>query len=310
LKALALVVLVIGTGCHLTLGLEDKLFGEPTGAGASAGAGGDGGTSGGGTGGTGGMAQGGGGTGGACSRDCACDFGDTLDDEFPSGQSLEPLTGWDVAFHQEPGLQQGKQYGRFHLKLTALGETNFWAGEEDAPLVFRKVCGDFGVYTRVEVTNAKDPNAPPLGNHYGGGLLVRNAMSTPLDQEWLLYSIASDDMAALRTYVWSSSDSVNGQASVMPTDAAGSEREWILGMCRINGAFHFYRKLPGFSAEPLQVDLALEPQIPTNVPIQVGITAHRFEPDPTEEVGAYFDYVHYFRPDDTDECLARMEGAL
>jgi hypothetical protein len=306
----------LSLGCHLTLGLEDKDFGEATGSGAAAGSGGDGGATGGGGsgGGTGGIMVGGGGSGGGSgggceSFECGCDFGLSLDDGFDSGMTLEPLMGWDTNFFQEGGVQDGKQYGRYHIKLLN-GSSNFWFNAEDSPFVYRKMCGYFGAYTRVEVNDASGgvTPPPPTGMDHGGGLLVRNPMA--VEQEWILFSLATDSQIQLRTYIWAAHQNMSDVAMVSGGDSAGGHQEFILGICRLMDGFHFYRKIPGGVAEELTVSLTKQADLPEGEPVTVGITAHRFEDDPLKQVGAYFDYAHFlFHPTTTEQCLAWVDGA-
>jgi hypothetical protein len=302
------VAALLAAGCHLTLGLEEKVFGA-TGAGGSD-------TGGGGAGGTGG-ASGGGGAGGGptCNPaiDCSCDFGGDLDDELDGMAFDEDPWPWHTSGFT-PGPQPEGTFeafaDEFHYLIKPGTMADLWFREDDAPLRYREICGDFGVYTRLTVAVPPSSTSPPTLAHNGGGLVVRNGDANT--NELVLFSLAANDMGDLVTYVWTTTNDESVEESSSGPEATN---EWVLGLCRVDGEIRYYRKEPldTVAAENV-VPLKMPPNLPQAATLDVGITAHRASVQ--EELGAQFRFVRYFRPagGSSDErfagCRAVMGAAM
>lgn len=84
--------------------------------------------------------------------------------------------------------------GRLRIEPTATGPANIWYQDEEGPLVYRAVTGDFTVTARVHAVTTVNPSQPPSQPYRLGGINVRHPTATgPGQKEYVHIAVGGGD---------------------------------------------------------------------------------------------------------------------
>ncbi|MBI5432470.1 MAG: hypothetical protein HZA52_06550 [Planctomycetes bacterium] len=114
-----------------------------------------------------------------------------LSDDFEASQLS---SAWRI---ENPGLARFTQGGGV-LTITPLasGPSAIWFNDDEGPLIYKRVTGDFTVSARVHARDSLFPSAPPPAPYRLGGLLARNPNSTSPDLDWVHVALGAGDASA------------------------------------------------------------------------------------------------------------------
>ena len=313
------VAVMTSAGCSGLLGLEDKLFEEPTGGGGAGGSGGATTTTG--SGGTTTTATAGGG--GTTTTETAGGAGggstDPLDDEFDFEAGADTVQqtlasrGWSFTW-REPTKEPYPEFGQPDVfpypnmgvtddqLVFALTKTFYWVGAKKGVLMYKKISGDFLVVTDVLVKDHAEPTPGiPQDEQAGAGIMVRDPASSAFasgGQSWM--SIDRSGKLGV-SYVHGTWARDGGFESLGATAAQGGK----LALCRVGTKFQFYSKdaaKPWDEREELLDNLPMDYELPDEVQVGLFMYSYNFDevagmdlPTPNGVKGA-FQYVRQHDP--------------
>jgi hypothetical protein len=127
---------------------------------------------------------------------------------------------------------------------------NHWYSDDQGPLLFKTVSGNFVVETAVHVGRRDDINMPPGASFNAAGFVIRDATSSsPRNQRWVMYNIGFQDSAIAReTKTTVGAASGASLSTLYLNNTPGAVTLARLRVCRIGNTFHFFYRHPGDSA--------------------------------------------------------------
>ncbi len=316
-SAVLVVAVMTSAGCSGLLGLEDKLFEEPTGGGGgttTTGTAGGGGTTATDTGGAGGTTTtdptGGGGTGGGPAQD---PLDDELDFEAGEGTVQQVLAdrGWSFTW-RDPTKEPYPEFGPPDVfpypdmdvtdgRLTfGLHQTFYWVDQKKGVLMYKKISGNFLVVADVFVEDHAQPlPGIPKILQAGAGIMVRDPASSAFPssgQTWISIDRSGKEGVSHVHASWGR-DVEDGSKGAMA--AQGGK----IAICRSGGNFQVWSRDGGFSWVP-RTDLldTLPGDFDLVGEVQVGLFVYVFNSDGTNDlpspdgVKGKFEYVHQYDP--------------
>lgn len=213
------------------------------------------------------------------------DFGD----EF----SVNSLDSWALR-HQVEG--ESAQYTLLDINQSNVGAltiqptiTPGWFADGKAPLIYKRVSGNFSVETSVTTQGVVDSSLPPASNYNSAGLMVRTTEST--GENYIMVNVGRQ----LDTLGSEAKNTTNSVSNLNILDGSNNGR---LTLCRIGSDFFAYRQLDN-EAGWVQVGTATREDMPDTV--QVGMVVNGFTgPD----IIATFDYIRMQVPQTSDDCIS------
>lgn len=186
--------------------------------------------------------------------------------------------------------------------LTIVPTREGWFGDFDGPLLFKMIEGDFVVETLVRAGNTADENSAPTRFFNSAGLLVRDPMHAPGQEDWIMHNVGFQ-----ATFVGSEGKTTVGSQSMLTL--VPGERQGRIRMCRFGDRFVLVRLLDGDTGGFMQTHEFMRPDLPDS--LQVGLVANGWnsegiEPDTTitPDLRASFDYIRLWRPTSPADCVA------
>lgn len=162
-------------------------------------------------------------------------------------------------------------------------ETPGWFADDDGPLVFKMLSGDFAVHTRVIADSLSDPGQAPNSNFNSAGLMARNADGATGPENYIMLNIGRQNMT-IATGTGSETKTTVDSNSTLFLDPGTHSGELIL--CRIGDDFHSFRFLDGDS-QWTPTDTFTRPDLPAA--LQVGMAVSAFN-DPAD-LRAEFEFI-------------------
>lgn len=222
-----------------------------------------------------------------------------LDDELDDPTTL---SDWKL-LHQELGLPA--PYDTLDIDTTVPGKlaisptVSAWYMEDMATFLYKEVTGDFVVEVDAAAYKKNTASSAPTEIFNSAGLLVRDPASGAGTQRWVMYNIGyQQDFLGVEGKVTQSSQS---ELILIPTSGQHAGR---LRICRVDGAVHMLRRLPGDQAWTETHTFPGTFQTPTFTfpdTVQVGFIDNAYT---VADVRAEFDYIHFRRVTTSTDCSA------
>lgn len=227
----------------------------------------------------------------------------SLSDELDDPASLTRWRVWSEVQGEEPrhDLLDVSQTnpGRLTLRPKAGG----WYGRHAGPLVYTMVQGDFRVETWVSAAKLGDPEAAPDQQFNSAGLLVRDPVTGPGHDDWVMVNVGRQQ----GTLVGSEGKTTVGSESTL--ELADGPFRGRLRLCRVGPTVVVARMLEGETSWRV-LGRYDRPDLPRDV--QVGMVATAWntaEVEPnlegTPDVEGTFDYVRFAAVTGEPDCLAQ-----
>jgi|GEM_PF-6346010 len=219
----------------------------------------------------------------------AADFGD----EF----NADSLSSWTLR-HQAEG--EAAQYTVLDINQTNAGSltvqptiTPGWFAAGKAPLIYKRVTGNFSVETSVITHSAANAALPPGNDFNSAGLMARHTIGS--GQNHVMVNVGRQ-RNTITNSLGSEAKNTTNSSSVL--DLQSGSANGRLALCRVGDVFTVYRQLDN-ETQWTQIGIAVSrPDFPDTV--QVGLVVNGFEgPD----IVAEFDYVRMTVPANTAACV-------
>ncbi len=214
-------------------------------------------------------------------------------EEFGDEFSTNSLSSWSLR-HQVEG--ESAQYTVLDINQSTAGSltiqptiTPGWFADGKAPLIYKRVSGNFSVETRVSTRGAVDPTLPPASNYNSAGLMVRAGDSSLENHVMINVGRQLDTLG---------SEAKNTVNSVSNLNVLVGSNNGRLILCRVGSELYAYRQLDNETVWT-EVGTATRDDLPDTV--QVGMVVNGFTgPD----IVATFDYVRMTVPEAQDDCVS------
>lgn len=214
-------------------------------------------------------------------------------EEYGDEFSTNSLSEWSLR-HQVEG--EAPQYTLLDIDQSNAGAltiqptiTPGWFADGKAPLIFKRVSGNFSVETSVSTRGVVDPTLPPASNYNSAGLMVRAADNN--SENHVMVNVGRQ----LDTLGSEAKNTVNSVSNLNVLDGSNNGR---LVLCRVGSQFFAYRQLDNETTWT-EVGTATREDMPDAV--QVGMVVNGFTgPD----IVASFDYIRMAIPETEDDCVS------
>lgn len=212
-------------------------------------------------------------------------------DEFDSNS----LNSWTLR-HQTEG--EAAQYTLLDINQTNSGMltieptlTPGWFADGKAPLIYKRVTGNFSVETSVITQSSSDLSLPPGSNFNSAGLMARYTSGEGQNHVMINVGRQSESLAELLGVETKNTTSSNSALNLYP----GSNNGRLI-LCRIGADFYAFYLLDN-ETEWTFINAALREDFPETV--QLGLVVNGYTgPD----LRATFDYVRMTTPETINEC--------
>ena len=224
----------------------------------------------------------------------AVDIALVFSDDF----STDTLADWSRR-HVEEGT--AAQYSVLDINRTTTGAltlvpnlTPGWFADGDAPLIFKRVDGNFSIETEVLAETLSGAGLAPTANFNSGGLMARNPAGATGPENHIMVNVGRQDDRIINAIGSESKTTVNSNSTLALQ--AGTNRGRLV-LCRVGDEFFTYRFLDN-ETQWTQIGAATRADLPAT--LQVGMVANGFSgPD----VRVTFDYIQLHVPATQAECL-------
>jgi hypothetical protein len=211
--------------------------------------------------------------------------------EFSDEFSSNSLSSWTLR-HQTEG--EAAQYTVLDINQSNVGMltiqptlTPGWFADGKAPLIYKRVTGNFSVETSVTTRSVANAALPPGSNYNSAGLMVRSTENS--DENYVMVNVGRQ-LEALGTEAKETTNSI----SILNIQAGSNNGR--LTLCRVGADFYAYRQLDN-ETEWTRIGSVNRNDIPETV--QVGMVVNGFTgPD----IVASFDYIRMQVPNTEAEC--------
>lgn len=225
--------------------------------------------------------------------------GPGLNDEFDAAKLS---SAWSVGFRGGSVIKTSAVPGH----LTIIPAQSAWYEDGTAPIVFKKVRGNFVVETHVNAHLIGAPAKAASGPYMSGGFVIRDPRSAPGAQNWIMYNTGHQG-APFSMVGTERKDTVQSRSSLDVRPGLHSGR---LRVCRLGHDFHLFRWLDdetGWSAEPASPEPS-NPIVRDDFPdqVEVGLVANAYQPPIDVQVD--FDYVRFGGASSLDDCTAALRN--
>jgi len=139
--------------------------------------------------------------------------------------------GWNLL--QASGVRVYQRDSTFILKPFMESR---WKDNEQGPLLWKTQSGNFEMYTRLRITQAKDTSAIPDAGFQLGGLMVR---ADQVDENYILFGLGCMGNPQLKLI---SQNTVNGKSSMQVTRVEVNQLQLRLRRTGSRIALHYYSK--------------------------------------------------------------------
>lgn len=206
--------------------------------------------------------------------------------------------------------------------MESMSSNDVWYNGDTGPFLYKNIVGNFIIETQVEVYGGTPGNIPSADFKAGGIGIYNETTSTPGSEDWIMYNIGFNS-GAIST---ERKDTVNSASNLALR--TGGSLSGKLRVCRVGNEVRLYRCLNGDGdctdsanwSEEVTANSDINPDaifgpitpivrsdfMPADS-IRVGILSSSFS-GPTD-LGARFNYVRFFTPDDVSDCLENLNLA-
>lgn len=146
-------------------------------------------------------------------------------------------------------LDINTSYAGWLTMIPSATAQNGWYSENEGPLYYRNLTGNFVVETSVTLGTATNRMITPTVSQCfcQAGFVLRDATSAQFNQRWIMYNMGFQDMAVARE-IKTTVPSLNGTSDSLSTlnlnDITGSANTGRLRVCRIGSVFRFFHRHP------------------------------------------------------------------
>jgi hypothetical protein len=248
----------------------------------------------------------------------------SLNDEFNDTATLSNFTDLFPNRHEALDINTSTPG---HLTIVPVAAPmNHWFSDNQGPMIYKMVTGNFVVETLVRVGRRSDPTQPPRGQFNAAGFVIRDARSlSPGGQMWVMYNLGYQASSFAREIKTTRPNAAGASLSTLYLNNAppGVYSAW-LRVCRVGNTFHFFYRHPGAmnwieevytSSTMVQGNGANQPTPGTmfNGPLrfdrpdlspmlQIGLIAGNWLAP--LEVRAEFDYIRFYQVTTLADCTA------
>lgn len=213
--------------------------------------------------------------------------------EFTDEFSSNTLDSWTLR-HQTEG--EAAQYIVLDINQSNAGMltiqptiTPGWFADGKAPLIYKRITGNFSVETFVTTRSVADTALPPGSNYNSAGLMARTTDIS--DENHVMVNVGRQ-----LDFLGTEAKDTTNSTSVLNTQSGSNSGR--LTLCRVDANFFAYRQLDN-ETQWTQIGSASRNDIPETV--QVGMVVNGFTgPD----IVASFDYIRMQVPDSEANCTA------
>ncbi|MFO0757208.1 MAG: hypothetical protein U0359_12005 [Byssovorax sp.] len=237
------------------------------------------------------------GSGGSSSSGGGPSMWEALSDEF---EDPSTLAHWKVRNVVEgtPAQYTALDIDTSHAgELFILPTEGLWHNTSAGTLVYKLVTGDFVVESSVGAYGSPEGMGSPSGGNALAGLMIRDPVSSPFDEEWLMLAVGRLIGAAGPASVVTHMSATTSSGSAGPVHG-------LLRLCRHGAEVDMYAKLDGDVDWKLRSKFpqSFGPQFKFTLPdeVQVGLAVSA---SANASLYAHFDYIR-FAPVIGGDCLA------
>ncbi|MEO0576492.1 MAG: PASTA domain-containing protein [Pseudomonadota bacterium] len=208
---------------------------------------------------------------------------DTFSDTFDTNS----IADWTLR-HQAEGT--AAQYTVLDINVTNPGQltvvptqTPGWFDDDDAPLIFKLITGNFAVHTSVEADSVSTPGQAPSSNFNTAGLMARNPTGASGDENYIMLNVGRQN-GSITGGVGSETKTTVNSNSTLFLDSGANQGQLIL--CRVGNEFISYRFLSG-DVGWTETDRFTRNDLPAT--LQVGMIVNAF--NAPADLRATFDFI-------------------
>ena len=146
-------------------------------------------------------------------------------------------------------LDINTSYAGWLTMIPAAIAMNGWYSENEGPLYYRNLTGNFVAETSVTLGTATNRTVTPTTPQCfcQAGFVLRSATSAQFNQRWIMYNMGFQDTAVARE-IKTTVPSANGMTDSLSTlnlnNVVGAANTGRLRVCRIGSLFRFFHRHP------------------------------------------------------------------
>ncbi len=159
----------------------------------------------------------------------------SLSDEFDSQDSL---SSWQI-FNREKLSKLEIESGVLVFEPSKTASRIAWYEDDQGPLLYKKVKGNFIVDVKLKIVTMKDHNIAPSSQFNSAGIVIRDPRSKDGRQNWIMYNIGYQYLEFGREA--KTTDNSSSILSIYGTAADNNSGK--IRFCRINNVFYLYHWL-------------------------------------------------------------------
>lgn len=172
-----------------------------------------------------------------------------LNDEFNDAASLPDWTDLLPALHatdQQGALDINSTLSGAMVLVPILLNEVGWYADNQGPLLFKSVTGNFVVEIAVNVVNRAAPTQAPTGAYNAGGLVIRDPTSTsPGQQRWVMYNMGLQNGTFAREAKTTRANPNGASLSTLfLMETTPGIHNGRLRVCRMGDTFRFFHWMP------------------------------------------------------------------
>ena len=217
----------------------------------------------------------------------------TNSDEFDSSKTLSQWSVLNPELLKTYKVDNGKLILEPSNKFSKLG----WYEDDQGPLVYKTVKGDFIVEAKLRVGTIKDYNQVPTSPFNSAGLIIRDPRSKHGNQNWIMYNIGYQDMV----FGSEAKTTVDSSSILYINETSTENRAGKLRICRIGSNFYLYHWLATENKWLPEKSFEVIKRKDFQNELHVGPMINAWEGP--EETHAEFDYVKFSEVSSHSDCL-------
>ncbi len=186
--------------------------------------------------------------------------------------------------------------------VTVVPNSGGWYDDLKGPYIYQLIDGDFMVEAYVEATHVEDDSIPPTNAFNSAGLLIRDPLSVPGDEDWVLHHLGMHNPFLTGAGIERKQTVDSSSEFIL---AAGEFRGRIR-LCRIADEIYLTRKLN----DEAEWILTGQYTVDFTGEVQIGMSVTSWNstgqlPHPTEhgDLRARWDYMRFWAITDAAQCL-------
>ncbi|NVJ60992.1 MAG: hypothetical protein HWE27_11410 [Gammaproteobacteria bacterium] len=219
-----------------------------------------------------------------------------ISDEFSEPTSLDNWTRLHQVESRPAQYTLVDVNGENESQLTLEPTNTGWYQNQDGPLFFKNISGNFVVSTQVNVGQPDEPLSAPASNYNAAGVMVRSPLSNnTISEDWLMVVVGRQG-----GWLGSLAESTNNSTTQIISNVGAIDGE--VRICRIDNTFRLYRQMDNEQSWSLLATFD-RPDMPLE--LQAGVTAHAWSGP--ADIQAQFEYARFATVNNESECTLPIE---